>query len=117
MLGGLLDCLNQELEQAMKQGTGALVYYIVLPTAGSDPVLTGMDIALMQALEQKHQTELCEAFICSADLQQKVPHGYGRLKLEGKEINVNTADGQMDAAVKRLLFTQRFFMDFDDTFS
>lgn len=117
LLGGLLDCLNQELEQAMKQGTGALVCYIVLPTAGSDPVLTGMDIALMQALEQKHQTELCEAFICSADLQQKIPHGYSRLKLEGKEINVNTADGQMAAVVKRLLFKQRFLMDFDDAFS
>ncbi len=108
LLGGLLDCLNQELEQAMCQGTAALVCYITLPAIGSDPALTSMDVALFQELEQKHQTELCKAFICSADLCQKVSSRYSRLKLDKKEIYVDTVDARMYAAVKQMLSTPYF---------
>lgn len=103
LLGGLLDCLNRELERAVQQGIAALVCYITLPAAESDPTLTCMDIVLFRELAQKHQTELCEAFICSADLQQKADPRYSRLNLSEKEVSLDALDSTMYAAVRRLL--------------
>lgn len=103
LLEETLDCLNQELEQTIGQGIGALVCYIALPVVESDPALTGMDIALFQELKQKHQAELCEAFICSPDLRQRVPHGYKRLHLFQKVISEDTVDAMMCAAVNHML--------------
>lgn len=105
LLGGLLDCLTGELDRDLSQGTASLVCYIALPTPGgrNPPALNCMDHILIEELARKRRLEIFDAFLCSADLQQRADIQYSTLVEEHQHITLKELDSKMYSAMTHLL--------------
>ena len=111
LLGGLLDCLNHELERNQAQGTASLVCYISMPESRdwNTPQFTCMDSIFIQELAQKRELGIFEAFLCSTDLRQQADTHFSRLAGENMHIDQKNLDSEMYSAIARLLSTPRYF--------
>lgn len=110
-LGGLLDCLNRELERELPRGTAPLVCYITLTNPGDihAPAQTCMDYVLVEELARKRELGIFDAFLCDADLRQQVDSPYERLVGKDGYTSLEGLDDLMYRTLAGLLEKRRYF--------
>lgn len=114
--GGLLDCLDQEIERNMYCGSAPLVCYIEVPerentaNGAGEWSLNCMEQYFIWKLKEKQRLDICKFLLCGSDIRQPT-RLMDYLGMEPMQV-VSKHDelgGKMYFALKTLLERERYF--------